>query len=63
MTTSTLTARKKGDPQHYVEGKNHVVLKEGHKQRHEFSMWVANKSHITNIHNFNEMSIFFKKDT
>ena len=26
MTTSTITARRKGDPQHYVEGKNGCVV-------------------------------------
>ena len=25
MTTSTITARRKGDPQHYVEGKNEIM--------------------------------------
>ena len=27
MTTSTITARRKGDPQHYVEGKNVIKQK------------------------------------
>jgi hypothetical protein len=27
MTTSTVTARRKGDPQHYVEGKIKVYQK------------------------------------
>ena len=25
MTTSTITARRKGDPQHYVEGTNNIM--------------------------------------
>ena len=32
MTTSTITARRKGDPQHYVEGKR----KDGHRFKHSF---------------------------
>ena len=27
MTTSTVTARRKGDPQHYVEGKNCLCMR------------------------------------
>ena len=30
MTTSTLTARRKGDPRHYVEGTNIVIVNNEH---------------------------------
>ena len=35
MTKSTITAKRKGDPQHYVEGKNINMFQINNKKHHK----------------------------
>ena len=56
MTTSTITARRKGDPQHFVEGKKLVRL----CGPQHIQNYTENQNWKNSIHNFDVFGFFSK---